>query len=455
MREKYYVVCLIILTLVLLPILAHTELKELQKGQPLKKNPQKLQPAQAVKAEIKSVSTRSLMLEPGGKAATVTLQGDNLNKITNYRVLVGNRPVRDIEVTLGPSSTKLRRVTLKAKVTAKHGADYTLQLLAGKEIIEVPLTLEVMSPTVAQAPATPLGSPPEQPQPAPTPLPGDDRPELQHDPTEPAQPAQQTTPVHGIELERVEDEIPISQNIYDFRFTSVEGWGNPLRLSIKFHSGEVNGRIYDGPLTFKIEVGGQWPTTQTVTMPNAAMVSFDVEIDQRSYCCVPVTIWINSDGAVPEINDDNNRYEGIFCEGTGVQFSHFITYSGGATRQIKIFDRNFACGDRVVFYPSNFEGEPYYDPYTQSLNATSAVRVKNCDAGGRNVMVQFKYISYDRERMQQHQIHLAPGERKTVSTGTPLKIRKRGNYVEVKLFTDGRERDSCRFDLEFRDFPWF
>jgi hypothetical protein len=459
MKRKNCLVNLFIVALVLLPVIARAELQTIQKAQPIQKTPQNLQPAQAVKAEVKSASTRSLKLEPGGKTATITIQGDNLNKINDYRVLLGNRLVKDIEVTLGPSSTKTRRVSLKAKATAKPQENYTLQLLAGKEIIEVPLTLEVVSPTVAQTPATPLGSPPEQPQPTPAPLPGQNQPEPQNNPTEPAHPAYQTTPVHGMEVERAEEEPLIPLQMYDFRFTHVEGGGNPLRLSIYFRSGEVNGRIYNGPLTFKIEVGGQWPTTQTVTMPDASFTIFDVQIDSLqsySYCCVPVTIWINSDGAVPEINQDNNRYEGIFCEGTGVQFSFFQTYVGGETRQIKIFDRNFACGDRVVFYPSNFEGKPYYDPNTPDcLYATSEVRIKNCSKSGKDVTVQFKYISYDRERVEQQQIHLGPGEYKTVSAGTILKIRKRGNYVEVKLFTDGIERDSCRFDLEFRDFPWF
>lgn len=456
MKEKYSLVHSLIVALILFPILVHAAVKELQKAQPVQKTPQKLQPAQAVKAEIKSASTRTLQLEPGGKAAAVTLQGNNLNKITDYRVLLGNRQVKDIEVSLGPSSTKIRRVTIKAKATAKLKGNYTLQLLAGKEIIEVPVTFEIVSPKLAQTPVSPLGSSSEEPQPTPAPLPGEDRPELQNNPTEPAHPAHQTTPVHGMELERAEEETPIPLQMYDFRFTSVEGWGNPLGLHIKFHSGEVNGRIYHGPLTFKIEVGGQYPTTQIVTMPNAEFTIFDVHIDSlQSYCCVPVTIWINSDGAVPEVNDSNNRYEGIFCEGTGVQFSFFQTYVGGATRQINIFDQNFACGDRVVFYPSNFEGKPYYDPYTQCLYATPEVHVKNCDSRGKDVTVQFKYISYDRERVEQQQVHLGPGEHKTVSAGTPLKIRKRGNYVEVKLLDGGRERDSCRFDLEFRNFPWF
>jgi len=459
MKEKYSLVNVFIVALILFPILVHAEVKELQKAQPVQKTPQKVQPVQAVKAEIKSASTRSLKLEPGGKAAAVSLQGNNLNKITDYRVLLGNRPVKDIEVNLGPASTKVRRVTIKAKATAKLKGNYTLQLLAGKDVIEVPVTFEIVSPKLAQAPVSPLGSSSEEPQPTPAPLPGEDRPELQNNPTEPAHPAYQTTPVHGMEVERAEEETPIPLQMYDFRFTNVEGGGNPLRLSIYFRSGEVNGRIYNGPLTFKIEVGGQWPTTQTVTMPDASFTIFDVQIDSLqsySYCCLPVTIWINSDGAVPEVNDSNNRYEGIFCEGTGVQFSFFQTYVGGATRQIRIFDRNFACGDRVVFYPSNFEGKPYYDPNTPDcLYATSEVRIKNCSKSGKDVMVQFKYISYDRERVEQQQIHLGPGEYKTVSAGTILKIRKRGNYVEVKLVTDGRERDSCRYDLEFRDFPWF
>ena len=239
MKEKYSLVSVFIVALVLFSVFAHAEVKELQRIQPVEKTPQKLQPAQAVKAEIKSVSTRSLKLEPGGKVAAISLQGNNLNKITDYRVLLGNRPVKDIEVNLGPSSTKLRRVTIKAKTTAKPQGNYTLQLLAGKEIIEVPVTFEIVSPKLAQTPVSPLGSSSEEPQPTPAPLPGEDRPELQNNPTEPAHPAHQTTPVHGMELERAEEETPIPLQMYDFRFTSVEGWGNPLGLHIKFHSGDV------------------------------------------------------------------------------------------------------------------------------------------------------------------------------------------------------------------------
>jgi hypothetical protein len=454
MKRKNCLVNLFIVALVLLPVIARAELQTIQKAQPIQKTPQKLQPAQAVKAEIKSVSTRSLKLEPGGKIATITIQGDNLNKITDYRVLVGNRLVKDIEVTLGPSSTKIRRVTLKAKATAKPQENYTLQLLAGEEMIEVPMTLEVVSPTVAQTPVTPLGSPPDQPQPTPAPLPGEDRPALQHNPTEPAHPAYQTTPVHGMELERAEEETPIPIQIYDFQIRNVYRLGDD-ELTIVFESGEVNGRIYYGPLTFKIEVGeGDYPTTYTYTVPHAEEYAPVVPFYHSPFtCCYPVKIWINSDGAVPEANDGNNFYLTRICDGT---MPHFASFSSiGVEEILRIFDDTVYCNETRLYHPNDFEGKPYYDPYVHCLYATSEVRVENCSSRGNDVIVQFKYISYDRERVQQLQIHLAPGEHKTVSTGTPLKIRKRGNYVEVKLFHDGRECDSCLFDLEFRDFPWF
>ncbi len=452
MKGKYCLVSVFIVALLLFPVLAHAELKELQKVQPVEKTPKKLQPAQAVKAEVKSLSTHALKLEAGGKAAAVTLQGSNLNKITDCRVLLGNRPVKDIEVILGPSSTKVRKMTLKAKATAKPEGNYTLQLLAGKEVIEVPVTFEIVSPKLAQAPVSPLGSPSEEPQPTPAPLPGEDRPALQHEPTEPAHPAQETTPVHGIEAERVEDETPIPLQIYDFRIRNVYRYGTD-ELTIVFESGEVNGRIYYGPLAFKIEVGeGDHPTTYTYTLPHAEEYAPVVPFYHSPFtCCYPVKIWINSDGAVPEVNDGNNLYVTRICDGTMPQFASFSSI--GVEEILRIFGDTVYCNETWLYHPHDLEGKPYYDPYTQCLYATSEVRVENCSSRGKDVIVQFKYISYDRERVEQQQIHLAPGERKTVSAGTILKIRKRGNYVEVKLFHDGSERDSCRFNLEFRDFP--
>jgi hypothetical protein len=456
MKRKNCLIHLFIVALVLLPVIAHAELQTIQKAQPVQKTPQKLQPAQAVKAEIKSVSTRSLKLEPGGKTAAFTLQGNNLNKITDYRVLLGNHPVQDIEVTLGPSSTKTRRVTLKAKATAKAEEHYTLQLLAGKEIIEVPMTVEVVSPTVAQTPATPLGSPPEQPQPIPAPLPGENQPEPQNNPTEPAHPAYQTTPVHGMEVEHAEEEPLIPTQIYDFQITEVYYYGLHNRVIINFTSGTPGGSVYNGPLSCDVRIGGD--SVQRINTSRAATMQFVVPYNWPESplkpCYVPIVVTINPDGAVPELNRDNNLYEGKIFETTVGNIR--IAYTGNPPQKhIRfLWGHDWGCRSNRNLRESEVREDPGYDPYDRFLYASAGVWVENCAASAGEALVEFIYIAYDKERRDQFRVTLQPGESKYVQTGTPLKIRKKGNYLKVLVSPGYPYRDECRIDLDFVDLPW-
>lgn len=104
-----------------------------------------IKPETKLEPQIKSVSTGTLHLEPG-QSTSLTIRGKNLDQITSARVLLNNRPIREVRCELGPPSATSRVITLKASSKAKFGRTYRLQFMAGSKIIKYPsplLNLEI------------------------------------------------------------------------------------------------------------------------------------------------------------------------------------------------------------------------------------------------------------------------------------------------------------------------
>ncbi|MEF9437798.1 MAG: hypothetical protein L0922_03290, partial [Candidatus Mariimomonas ferrooxydans] len=170
--KKTYFSLIVLLTITFLfafslPVQAGS--KKSSKSQPSKKAPTKVQTTKPVKVEVNSASPNNPRLEAGGKTEIVTLKGINLNKVTSARVLMNNRPVREVEIKLGSPSAKSIKVTLKASPNAMVGSNYKLRLIAGKETNDVPIKLariEVTAPKVVKK--IPVNPVPTQvpPQPA-------------------------------------------------------------------------------------------------------------------------------------------------------------------------------------------------------------------------------------------------------------------------------------------------
>ncbi len=411
--------------------------------QKLQQTPQKLGPVQPLTVEVTSASTRSVRLEPGGRETTVTLRGNNLNRVTDCRVLLNNQPTRDLEVRLGPPAAKVRRITLRAAATATPGGSYRLQLLADKEVIEVPISLEVAAPKVTKLhPKKPKTT---GPQPTPPPPPEDDRPELDR---EPAHPVGGTTVVG--EIERVETPIQ-AQIFYDFQITDVYYREGHDRVIIYFTSGR---KVYQGSLACDVQVGGG--SVQRLNTSQAATMYFILPLEwPDDTCSLNISVTLNPDHEVFETDYDNNLYEGKIFKWLWGNFKIARTGNPPRKRIGFLWGHDWACGSNRNLLESEVRDDPGYDEYDHFLYASAAVWVENCSATAGEALVEFLYIGYDRERRDQIRVRLEPGERKKVQTGVPLKIRKKGNYLLVLVSPSSPYREECRIDLKFNGFPWF
>jgi len=465
MNRKYSVIATVGITVMLLfPILVHPQLQKVQTAKPMgQPTSQKVQRAVIARPVVQYASKRRLKLEPGGGSERVVLRGNHLQNISGYRLLLGKRLVKDIEVTLGPAAAQSRQVTIQAKTTAKPQGNYKLQLLAGSDVVEVPFSLEIVAPQMAMTPAAPSGSPTGRPRPANAPLPGENRPELQESPAATARPVHGTTAVGT--LQPVDANGQIQNQIYDFQITDVyyqEKSGHKA-VWVDFTSGTVGGNIYAGELscTFRIG-GGNPPSSQTVTIPNASTQYFSIPLNWPALsdytCGVQVGVTINPGNAVPELNTDNNVWEGHVYEHRGADFQISYVHGLNTNRPEKgiqfLWEQNWACGSNRILSENEVSSDPGYDPYDHFLYAGAEIGVRNCGAAAGEALIEVSYIGYDRERREQYQVTVQPFQTKTINAGTPMKIRKAGNYLKVRVTPSQPHGDECRIDLKFRDLPW-
>ena len=259
-----------------------------------------------------------------------------------------------------------------------------------------------------------------------------------------------------MELDRVEDETPIPVQIYDFRITEVYYHNLNNRVIINFTSRADGGSVYNGPLACDVQIEGD--SVQRINTSQAGTMQFIVPFTwpegPSNLCYLPITVIINPDGTVPEMNDDNNLYEGkIFVISAG---NFRIAYTGNPPqKRIQfLWGHEWACGSNRNLLENEVKDDPGYDPYDRFLYANAGVWIENCAASAGEALVEFIYIAYDKERRDQYRVYLQPGERKKVQAGTPMKIRNKGNYLKVLVSPSYPYRDECRIDLDFADLPW-
>jgi hypothetical protein len=117
-------------------------------------------------------------LTAGGGAASVTVYGSNLERITSAQVLLNDERVGDVEAVLGPASATSRTFTLKAGETARVASNYQVRFIAGTQTVTVPsqvLSVAVSAPRPVPR-TTPATAPKPAPQPKPAPTPTTRRP---------------------------------------------------------------------------------------------------------------------------------------------------------------------------------------------------------------------------------------------------------------------------------------
>lgn len=79
--------------------------------------------------------------EMDGDAAIIFLNDQFLDGITSAQVVINDRPVPEVEVRLGPATTQARELTLQARAGAEVSDAYQLRLIAGSQVIDVPLNV--------------------------------------------------------------------------------------------------------------------------------------------------------------------------------------------------------------------------------------------------------------------------------------------------------------------------
>jgi uncharacterized protein (UPF0264 family) len=93
------------------------------------------------KVYVRSSSTKSVTLTAGGGAASVTVYGSNLERITSAQVLLNNQRATGVSATLGSASSTSRTITLSAAANAKAATNCQIRLIAGTQTINMPVSV--------------------------------------------------------------------------------------------------------------------------------------------------------------------------------------------------------------------------------------------------------------------------------------------------------------------------
>lgn len=111
----------------------HSKLKKAILKQPRKKGLKKIE----VATQVKSVSPSKLILTPGTKGKTITVNGLALTRVTGVKLLQNKRSVSGVSASIkGSVKADSFKVSLSIASNAKPG-NYQLHLLAGKKTIHI------------------------------------------------------------------------------------------------------------------------------------------------------------------------------------------------------------------------------------------------------------------------------------------------------------------------------
>jgi hypothetical protein len=223
--------------------------------------------------------------------------------------------------------------------------------------------------------------------------------------------------------------------------------------------------LYKGPLVFNVIVRNSNViiNRRNMVFGDNALEVFSLDLawpgPQTPY--LNVSVKINPDCQIKELNCNNNLYEGRIFENT----TDFKLLGEGQCYPRKSIrwptDRKVCDGAWFNWTESDVKnaiqrGEfRYYDPYdpnTNTLHGTAKVWIGNFSRDQRTAHVTFRFVSYNGVRTVERHMPFMPGERKFVEAGIMLNLQ-RENFIEARV--DSRSSvQRVRINTRFLGLPY-
>lgn len=266
------------------------------------------------------------------------------------------------------------------------------------------------------------------------------------------------------DLERKEPEKPpiLKWGLPDFKIRDVRHHYQHKKVVVYFDGGLGK---YKGPLVFNVIVRNSNViiNRRNMVFPDNTLEVFSLDLQwpgpQTPY--LNVSVKINPDCQIKELNCNNNLYEGRIFENS----TDFKLLGDGRCYPSKSIwwpkDTECCDGVRISWSESNVKnaiqrGEVrYYDPYdpnTNTLLGTAKVWIGNFSRDQGTARVTFRFVSYNGVRTVERQIPFMPGEKKFVEAGIMLNLQ-RDNFIEASVISrSSAERARC--NIRFLGLPY-